>query len=41
MPIFEEQCASNVLQPAVSVVVRDGNPCSSKDKRFIGMLITI
>lgn len=32
-PIFEGQCA-------VSVAVRDGNPCSSKDKRFIDMLKT-
>lgn len=40
MPVFEEWCASKVLWSPVLVEVRDGDPCSSKDAKDIGMLET-
>ncbi|GAB0175367.1 hypothetical protein GRJ2_000001900 [Grus japonensis] len=38
--MFEGQCASEVLQSAISVEVGDGDPCSSKDARVIDVLET-
>ena len=38
--MFEECCASAVLQCAVSVEVGDGNLCSSKEARVIDVLET-
>ncbi|KAK4832285.1 LOW QUALITY PROTEIN: hypothetical protein QYF61_021684 [Mycteria americana] len=38
--MFEGQCASEVLRSAVSLEVRDGDPCSSKAKRVIDVLET-
>lgn len=40
MPVFEGQCACEVVCSAVSVVVGDGDPCSSKDARVIVILET-
>lgn len=39
-PVFERLCASEVLQPAVSVEAGDGDPCSSKDLSVIDVLET-
>ena len=38
--MFEGQCASEVLQSAVSVEAGDGDPCGSKDARVIDVLDT-
>ena len=38
--MFEGQCASEVLQSAISVEVGDGDPCGSKDARVIDVLET-
>jgi len=39
-PIFEGWCAREVLRSAVSVEEGDGEPCNSKDTRFIDVLET-
>lgn len=39
--MFEGQCAGMVLQSATSVELGDGEPCSSKDARDIGLLETM
>ena len=41
MPVFEGQCASEVLQSAISVKAGDGDPCGSKDTRNTDVLKTI
>ncbi|KAK4830259.1 hypothetical protein QYF61_009352 [Mycteria americana] len=38
MPVFEGQCASEVLCSTVSVEVGDGHPCSSKDESVMDVL---
>lgn len=38
MPEFEEQCAGDVLQSAISVEVGHRDPCGSKDARIIDVL---
>ncbi|KAK4826796.1 hypothetical protein QYF61_011604, partial [Mycteria americana] len=40
MPMFEGQCAGEVLRSAVSVEVGDGDPCGSKGTRVMDVLET-
>ena len=39
-PMFEGQCAGEVLRSAVSVEAGDGEPCDSKDARVMDVLET-
>ena len=38
MQMFEGWCASEVLRSAISLEIRDGDPCSSRDARVIDVL---
>lgn len=41
MPVFEGQCTREVLWSSISVEVRGGDPCSSKDTSVIDVLETM
>lgn len=41
LPMAVGWCASKVLQSALSLEVRDGDPCGSKDTRAVDVLETM